>query len=217
MKKQFKKEIKKEFEKEFYEDVLNFSIANDDLTYWEATLLRKLIHISNTNEIIKYSNANLAKMLFRPNGENTVKNTVGKLVKKGFISSANIVISDGNEINKRRTIQINWDTIKKIYGNLPNYFEKDDSNLNEEPEHTPEPIEEPEVIIPEPTTNQEELITTFTNNFGDIITIDKDLVEFYNKTLINRKKTIENLKTYKHSDNINRKIREKKEEEVYYQ
>ena len=136
--------MKRQFNQKYYEDILNYSTSikdnNYSLTYFEATVLRKLIHINFTDEVIKYSNANLAKMLFRPNGENNVKNTISKLIKKGFITTANITISDGNSITKRRTIKINWDMMETIYKSLPNFFEKEDKS---------DVIEVNEVSVPE--------------------------------------------------------------------
>ena len=198
--------MKTKFNQKFYEDVLNYctSIKNEthSLTYWEATVLRKLIHINFTKEVINYSNKHLAKMLFRPNGDKNVKNTIGKLIKKGFITSSNITISDGEEIFKRRTIKIEWTTIETIYNLLPNFPSKDDNDQDEKPlpkkEIKTQPVEKvkdvsdtkiskkKESVLEELKTNNEAYETTFINNAGKELKVNQEYIKFFNEVALKK-------------------------------
>tara|TARA_R110000751_G_scaffold260701_1_gene360075 strand:+ start:1403 stop:2203 length:801 start_codon:yes stop_codon:yes gene_type:complete len=118
---------KQQFNKKYYEDVLNYasslpSTNEVSLSPFEVRVLRKLIHIGNTNPKITYSNENLSKLLYCPDSVKTIKKVIPKLVKKKYIKSISSVISDGKSINKRRVININWEKIEEVFNILPNYF-----------------------------------------------------------------------------------------------
>ncbi|SEB07339.1 hypothetical protein SAMN05443667_1225 [Flavobacterium gillisiae] len=80
-------------------------------------VLRKLIHYSNTNEKITYSNSIIAEHTFM--GEETIKKAIPELRKKNYVSIANTRIFDEGKVTTRRTINIKWDKIESILGEVP--------------------------------------------------------------------------------------------------
>lgn len=87
------------------------------LTRTQEAILRKLIHYSKKNPKITYSNKIISDHTFID--LEVVRKEIPKIVKKGFISSANITVSDGEEVYKRRTIYIKWDFIQMVLNEIP--------------------------------------------------------------------------------------------------
>jgi len=87
------------------------------LTRTQEAILRKLIHYSKPNKPkITYSNKIIAQHTYL--GEETIRKAIPILAKKGFLSTANHKIFDG-EFKERRTIYIKWDFIEWVLSQIP--------------------------------------------------------------------------------------------------
>lgn len=118
-------------------------------------ILRKLIHYSKSNEKITYSNEIIGQHTFI--GEETIRKSIPLLAKKGFISTANHKIFDG-EFKERRTIYIKWDFIEWILSQIPT------QEVSKEAETEIEDALEPtDSILVEPEVEQEVLIAADMN------------------------------------------------------
>ena len=167
-----------------YHDALYWASSNQTeklgyhLTRTEEAILRKLIHYSTKNPKISYSNKVISQHTFI--GEESLRKYIPKIAKKGFISTDNHKIFDG-EFKERRTIYIKWDFIEKILSKVPKpeQHPKDEDKLsNDEPViDSMELVDEMEAIsIPE--ANQEVIEPSSTS------TLDKKHLDFKSTTSI---------------------------------
>jgi hypothetical protein len=131
--------------KKKYNDVLYWATSNQSkskgyhLTRTQEAILRKLIHYSTSNPKITYSNEIIGEHTFIDS--EVIRKEIPKIVKKGFLSSATITVSDNGEINKRRTIYVKWDFIQQILDDIP-------TNVAPKPiESTSQPYTESEELI----------------------------------------------------------------------
>jgi hypothetical protein len=105
-----------------YNDVLYWatSTQSKDMDYHitrvQEAVLRKLIHYSNTNDKVSYSNRVIAEHTFI--GEETIRKAIPVLNKIGYVSTATIKISDEGEFKTRRTIYIKWNKLESILNEI---------------------------------------------------------------------------------------------------
>jgi len=124
------------------------------LTRTLEAVLRKLIHYSNKNEKITYSNEKIAEHTYM--GLETIKKAIPELRKKNYVSTATIRIFDDGDVKSRRTIFIKWDFIKSVLDLAPkkeDKVSKEELLENSETENPPILPETAEVIKSE-TTNE---------------------------------------------------------------
>lgn len=120
--------------KQIYHDALYWATSPKSkdkdyhLTRTQEAILRKLIHYTKKNEKITYSNELIGEHTFI--NPEVIRKEIPKLAKKKYISSASTTVLDGEEVFKRRTIYINWETITNVLNDIP---QKETESLPTEP------------------------------------------------------------------------------------
>lgn len=167
------------FEQKFYFDAINYAASTYSkgkhyhISPNEFRLLIKLIHLAQANPVITYTNEILDDIAQIP--ANTIKDLIGGLKKSELIQVETKRNSDKGKFFAKRKILINWETIEKIYYEVPQpkwKNQSDESPMDEIPavdqltEITPQPeievkdeipavvvptVDTPKVITPEPT------------------------------------------------------------------
>lgn len=108
--------------KKIYNDALYWASSNQSkgkdyhLTRTQEAILRKLIHYSTKDSKITYSNDLISEHTFIDS--EVIRKEIPKIVKKGFLSSASITVSDNGEIYKRRTLFVKWDFIQQVLNDI---------------------------------------------------------------------------------------------------
>jgi hypothetical protein len=171
-----------------YNDALYFASSyltkkeSFHLTSTQERILRKLLHYNSKNSKITYSNELIAEHTFT--NFKMVEREIPKLVSMGYIKSFVTLISDGDMIKSRRTININWEKFNEIINLLPSKFiEIDEPQLEEEPktEGVTEGITEGVIELPEAVDSYEDdtdgIEITLTNK--KIAFIPNNMLEYY--------------------------------------
>lgn len=112
--------------KKFYHDVLFMASARQNkgkVFYINPTqfkILLKLVHYEKTDENITYQNKDIAKHIYL--AESTVKDAIEEIRKMGYITSESKKYNNRLGFKSKRTINLDWDFIQKLYDEyiLPN-------------------------------------------------------------------------------------------------
>lgn len=145
--------------KKIYNDALYWATSkqtkekNYHLTRTQEAILRKLIHYSTTNPKITYSNKVISEHTFID--KEVIRKEIPKIVKKGFISSASITVTDGEEIYKRRTIYIKWDFVQTVLNDIPTQEESIPESEPPTSQLEPESFIVEEIPVDEPIKEDE--------------------------------------------------------------
>ncbi len=122
------------------------------LTPSEYKVLIKLIHYSTSYEDITFQNKDISTHIFL--SELTVKDSIEALLNKNYITSSRDIFNNRLGFKSKRTIYINWDTIKEI-AELARKYERPTStaeaNIDDlsNDNSIEEPIPQPAEIVPQ--------------------------------------------------------------------
>jgi hypothetical protein len=203
--------MKKENFTPHYFNVQQRLYSNQELSISDKFVLAYIVSIYESTNNFYMSDKKLAENLGTT--VRTIRYSIDKLKKYDwfFIDTNANISKDKKYIGKTRNIIIDIDKLNKflttkaieIINEEPKELPQDESSVESDiqlPEEKESPLDRLEI--------EEAIITGFTNNYGQTMVIDEKYINFFNEIIINKKKKIEDLKTYKHNDLFNYRIEE---------